>query len=71
MTSHENSASSPRPSPPTRPSASSTSEMLTSSEVQQLRQEMREASDYFDRVLPEMLEAKLGRKLPKRLDADE
>jgi hypothetical protein len=37
--------------------------MLTSSEVQQLRQEMNEAADWLDRHLPKTLSQAVGRKV--------
>ena len=46
MSSAENLGSSRLPSRPTKPTTSSNSEMLTSSEIQQLRRVQREQHDY-------------------------
>lgn len=47
----QNSGSSERCSQPTKQPASSISEHLTDSEIQSLRQEAKEADDYFRREL--------------------
>jgi hypothetical protein len=50
MQSKTYSESSRPPSPPTKPNTSSTSEMLTPSEIESLRQGGREASAYAQKV---------------------
>lgn len=47
MSSDKNSTSTPALLPRTKPSSSSTSEMLTPSEIESLRREMSESLDYL------------------------
>ncbi len=53
------SPSSHRPSPPRKPSTSSASEMLTASELESLRREMRASAAYMQKAYPHLRAAKV------------
>ena len=56
----KNSGSNPQPSPDTKPSSYSVSEMLTPSEVESLRRDKKEADDFAKKAFGHLRSRKAG-----------